>query len=634
MLLRSTPWCTVSPWSMPCMLVSYRTFVLTSGPFPAQEGRAAAVTAWIPPIGPIVEHPLSEVNEPIGSPETFSVTTSAPIPRIPVSTSCSEPVLLRPDQVRASLMPTPVSRMSATHEDHVEGSESAEITSSLEPRFTPRSVINIPPEPVVNVHVQASRDPLSLSPRAHASTSISLESRMEDLINQVKVELQGLKLWKEEAISQLDAKVLSLTCDRVVDSASMNKVHEDLTERFSQLQIQVDSLATMSYVDQVQTNLTELIPTMVQNRPLTDQVTREEITKVRDAMQKVQISNMETMSNHTKSVLESLSLSYKVKTIEGRIKHVGEKAHYAHNIAVQAQSLVVGLQPQVQSNTLRITEIATSLEDLRTSVTSQVDTVMGTCKDLRELLIKHTSLPDVNNPSETIDLADVLSVLGPLLNEIADQIGKAISKADNAFKTAIDTMTNLSGLQALLETTNKRLDSDHSQLMEESEHNTLCLWQHVKLLRDHVDAFWRTQVGYPPEDTDGTVLRFVNFAPTCDALEFCTKFADYRTKVALASPRSVRRDPFSLPLPDSPVANTSDHTLTPFNHMGVLSYAQEELGHGSPDVQLGMPPMGIVRLSPVVGDLGSEPISAPGPMDVDTFSNLVDCIVNREERFH
>jgi hypothetical protein len=80
----------------------------------------------------------------------------------------------------------------------------------------------------------------------------------------------------------------------------------------------------------------------------------------------------------------------------------------------------------------------------------------------------------------------------------------------------MNTMTNLSGLQALLETTNKRLDSDHSQLMEESEHNTLCLWQHIKLLRDHVDASWRTQVGYPPEDTNGTVPRFVNFAPTCD----------------------------------------------------------------------------------------------------------------------
>jgi hypothetical protein len=402
-----------------------------SGPFPAREGRAAAVPAWIPPIGPIVEHPLSEVNEPIGSPETFSVTTSTPIPRIPVSTSCSEPMLLRPDQVRASLMPTPVSRVSATHEEHVEGSESAEITSLLEPvlRFTPRSVINIPPEPVVNVPVQASRDPLSLSPMAHVSTSISLESKMEDLINRVKVELHGLKLWKEEAISQLDAKVLSLTCNRVVDSASMNKVHEDLTERFSQLHIHVDSLATTSYVDQVQTNLTKLIPAVVQNRPLTDQVTREEITKVRDEMQKVRILNMETMSNHTKSVLESLSLSSKVKTIEGRIKHVGEKVDSAHNTAVQAQSLVAGLQPQVQSNKLRITEIATSLEDLRAFVTSQVDTVMGTCKDLRELLIKRTSLPDVNNPSETIDLADVLSVLGPLLNETGDQIEKAISKA-------------------------------------------------------------------------------------------------------------------------------------------------------------------------------------------------------------
>jgi 3-oxoacyl-ACP reductase-like protein len=114
---------------------------------------------------------------------------------------------------------------------------------------------------------------------------------MEDLINQVKVELQGLKLWKEEAMSQLDAKVLSLTCDRVVDSASMNKVHEDLTERFSQLQEQIDSLATTSYVDQVQTNLTELIPTLVQNHPSTDQVTREEITKVRDEIQKVRVLN-------------------------------------------------------------------------------------------------------------------------------------------------------------------------------------------------------------------------------------------------------------------------------------------------------------------------------------------------------
>jgi hypothetical protein len=455
---------------------------------------------------------------------------------------------------------------------------------------------------------------------------------MEDLINHVKVELQGLKLWKEEPISQLDAKVLSLTCDRVVDSASMNKVHEDLNEIISQLHRHVDSLATTSYVDQVQTNLTKLIPTMVQNHPLTDQVTREEITKVRDEMQKVRVLHAEAGLNQTKSVLESLSLSSKVKTIKGRIEHIGEKANSAHNTAAQAQFLVAGLQPQVQSNKLRVTEIATSLEVLRTTVTSQVDTVMDACKDLRELLIKRTPLPNANNPSETIDLADMLSVLGPLLNEAGDQIEKAISWADDAFNIAMDTMTNLFGMQTLLKTTNKRLDSDHSQLMEESEHNTSCLWQHVKLLRDHVDAYWRTQVGYPPEDTDGTVPRFINFAHTCDALEFCTKFADYRTKVALASPRSVRRDPFSLPLPDSPVANTSDHTLTPFNHMGVLSDAHEERGHGSPDVQLGMPPMGIVCLSPVVGDLGSELISAPGPMDVDTFSNLVNCNVDREEQ--
>jgi hypothetical protein len=176
-----------------------------SGPFPAREGRAAAVSAWIPPIGPIIEHPRSEVNEPIGSPETFSVTTSAHAPKILVSTPCSESVLLRPDHVRASLMPNPVSRVSAIPEEHVEEYVPAETTtSSIEHvlRFTPRSVVNTPPVPVVNVPVQASRDPLSLSPRAHTSTSISHESRMEDLINHVKVELQGLKIWKEEAMSQ------------------------------------------------------------------------------------------------------------------------------------------------------------------------------------------------------------------------------------------------------------------------------------------------------------------------------------------------------------------------------------------------------------------------------------------------
>jgi hypothetical protein len=91
--------------------------------------------------------------------------------------------------------------------------------------------------------------------------------------------------------------------------------------------------------------------------------------------------------------------------------------------------------------------------------------------------------------------------------------------------------------------------------MEGSEHDTLCLWQQIKLLCDHVDAYWRTHVGYPPENTDGTFHRFVNFAPTCNALEFRTKFANYHTKVALASPRSARRDPFSLPLPDPSVAN-------------------------------------------------------------------------------
>jgi hypothetical protein len=45
-----------------------------------------------------------------------------------------------------------------------------------------------------------------------------------------------------------------------------------------------------------------------------------------------------------------------------------------------------------------------------------------------------------------------------------------------------------------------------------------------------------------------------------------------------------------------------------------------------------MLPMGIVRLSPVVGDLSSEPIPAPGPMDVDTFSNMVNHTVNMEEQ--
>jgi hypothetical protein len=52
----------------------------------------------------------------------------------------------------------------------------------------------------------------------------------------------------------------------------------------------------------------------------------------------------------------------------------------------------------------------------------------------------------VNNPSETIDLADVLSVLGPLLNETGEQVEKAIFRADDAFNIAIHTMTNLSGL--------------------------------------------------------------------------------------------------------------------------------------------------------------------------------------------
>jgi methyl-accepting chemotaxis protein len=126
---------------------------------------------------------------------------------------------------------------------------------------------------------------------------------------------------------------------------------------------------------------------------------------------------LEAGLNQTKSVLESLSLSSKVKTMEGRIEHIRDKADYAYNTAVQAQSLVSGLQPQVQSNKLRVTEIATSLEVLRTTVTSQVDTVMDTCKDLREQLIKRTSLPNVNNPYETIDIADVLSVLGPVLDE-------------------------------------------------------------------------------------------------------------------------------------------------------------------------------------------------------------------------
>jgi hypothetical protein len=64
---------------------------------------------------------------------------------------------------------------------------------------------------------------------------------------------------------------------------------------FLNFRIHIDSLATTSYVDQVQTNLTKLIPTVVQNRPLTDQVTREEITKVRDEIQKVRVLNAETL---------------------------------------------------------------------------------------------------------------------------------------------------------------------------------------------------------------------------------------------------------------------------------------------------------------------------------------------------
>jgi hypothetical protein len=47
-------------------------------------------------------------------------------------------------------------------------------------------------------------------------------------------------------------------------------------------------------------------------------VTREEITKVRDEMQKVCVLHMEAGLNQTKSVLESLSLSSKVKTMEGK----------------------------------------------------------------------------------------------------------------------------------------------------------------------------------------------------------------------------------------------------------------------------------------------------------------------------
>jgi hypothetical protein len=45
-------------------------------------------------------------------------------------------------------------------------------------------------------------------------------------------------------------------------------------------------------------------------------VTREEeITKVRDEMQKVRVLHMEAGLNQTKYVLESLSLSSKVKTM-------------------------------------------------------------------------------------------------------------------------------------------------------------------------------------------------------------------------------------------------------------------------------------------------------------------------------
>jgi hypothetical protein len=43
---------------------------------------------------------------------------------------------------------------------------------------------------------------------------------------------------------------------------------------------------------------------------------------------------------------------------------------------------------------------------------------MNTCKDLHELLTKRTSLPNVNNPYETIDISDVLSTLGHVLDEI------------------------------------------------------------------------------------------------------------------------------------------------------------------------------------------------------------------------
>jgi hypothetical protein len=80
---------------------------------------------------------------------------------------------------------------------------------------------------------------------------------------------------------------------------------------------------------------------------------------------------------------------------------------------------------------------------------------MGTRKDLQELPIKCTSLLDANNPSKTIDSVDVLSVLGPSLNETGEQIEKAIYKACDAFNIAMYTMTNLFGLQTLLETTNK-----------------------------------------------------------------------------------------------------------------------------------------------------------------------------------
>jgi hypothetical protein len=338
----------------------------------------------------------------------------------------------------------------------------------------------------------------------------------------------------------------------------------------------------------------------------------------------------ETQLSINKCLLDYASSQSKHRLLKGEFDSLSARMGEMDTKMSGINTLVTNFQTSLNGNLGRINAHATSLEDLRTSLSARVNSVNDTCDDLRQLIISSTSVPSADNPEESITIADALSAVGTMQLQIVQQISEAAQQAGSAFEIASNVTFTLSGLQLSVDQINtdvSRLDANHSNLMMDSTHDSLCLWQHVKMLRDNVDPTWRHQIGYPNEEGPGKIPRYVNFSPSGDSAQFRTMFVDhpeFGVTTSFVPVSRARRDPFFIPLPDSPKAGTTSPDIVRSPSLVNSNNGQEGCETRSPTITLGMPPhSAITRWSPLRNQPDQGIHGAPGPMEVDSFVDPV-----------